>query len=365
MIIIITIVIATNNINAQDIRQENYGKKSIIYNLISPSPETYIVEKAEDMAYGMGGEKHRTFLDSSSNVIAYSNVLDEDGVPIESEISSPTRVFGSTAAPITSGTTIADRDDIIYHDVQEGETISEIADLYGVTQNTILWENKIGVKDYIKPGQKLTILPTIGVSHQIKSGETIEKIAKKYEAVAEKIIEYNKLADASDIDTDQILIIPEGRIKPVVTVPIRTSNTGSLRDNFDYGGTAPTSATPNYGTKLQWPTTATRISQYYSWRHKAIDIDGNTGDPLYAAESGTVSTVGWGGGYGLRIIINHGGGMQTLYAHLSKAYVQSGQAVSRGQTIGLEGNTGWSTGSHLHFEVIVNGGKYNPLNYLR
>lgn len=116
---------------------------------------------------------------------------------------------------------------------------------------------------------------------------------------------------------------------------------------------------------MNWPAGVRKITQYFSWRHTGLDIAGPLGTPIYAADSGTVEIEGWGSGYGNQIVINHGGGKKTRYAHLSKFYVEKGEAVTKGQAIAAMGSTGWSTGSHLHFEVIINGTKYNPLNYIK
>lgn len=118
---------------------------------------------------------------------------------------------------------------------------------------------------------------------------------------------------------------------------------------------------------LGWPLNS-HINSYYGYRwggfHTGIDLAGDTGDPYVAAASGTVVSAGWAGGYGNCIIIDHGNGIMTRYAHSSKLLVSAGQSVSKGQTIGLVGATGNATGSHLHFEVIINGDTANPLNYL-
>ena len=267
----------------------------------------------------------------------------------------------SSAALVKPGlasTTIGDRprEKVVYYTVEPGDTVSTIAEKFNVSTNTLLWENKLGPRDYIKPGDKLTILPMSGVSHQVKKGDTIEKIATKYGADADTILEYNKLADASAIEVDQIIIIPGGTM-PAPPKPKWQPTTSGL-------AFIPPSAQASSGTKLQWPTTSHKINQYYKWRHLAIDIDGNYSSPVYAAESGRVEAVGWGRGYGNRVIINHGDGLKTLYAHESKIFVRVGDSVQRGQTIGMIGCTGWCTGPHVHFEVSVNGRKVNPLNYL-
>ena len=118
--------------------------------------------------------------------------------------------------------------------------------------------------------------------------------------------------------------------------------------------------------KLNWPTTSKRITQYFlGWRHSGLDIGVKVGQPVYAANDGVVITSGWNsGGYGYYVIIDHGNGFHTLYAHNSKNYVTKGERVKKGDVISASGSTGRSTGPHLHFEVRVNGNKVNPLDYL-
>lgn len=116
-----------------------------------------------------------------------------------------------------------------------------------------------------------------------------------------------------------------------------------------------------------WPTTATRISSGYGARrgHTGVDIDGEYGDPVWAAKSGTVESAGYNGTYGLDVVINHGDGLKTRYAHLQSICVSAGDEIEIGEQLGEEGSTGKSTGSHLHFEVIVNGDQVNPMNYVK
>lgn len=131
-----------------------------------------------------------------------------------------------------------------------------------------------------------------------------------------------------------------------------------------------TKVVPSRGSgSLVWPTVGGYISSYQGPRwgkyHKGIDIARPSNRSILAADNGTVSFVGWDGGYGNKVIINHNNGIKTLYAHLSSIDVRVGQTVAKGQKIGVMGSTGNSTGIHLHFEVYQNGQLKNPMDYLK
>lgn len=132
--------------------------------------------------------------------------------------------------------------------------------------------------------------------------------------------------------------------------------------------TAARSTTYMSDSGMIWPTTATRVSSYYGERgggHSGLDIDGDFGDPVWAAKSGTVTSAGYNGSYGNDVVIDHGGNVKTRYSHLQTISVEAGDTVEIGQQIGTEGSTGNSTGSHLHFEVIISGDTVNPLTYIK
>ncbi len=253
------------------------------------------------------------------------------------------------------------RTETVEYKVQPGDTISTIAQEFEVSVSTILWENNKTAYSIIRPGETLRILPVSGVSHEVAKGENIGSIAKKYDVEENVVMETNELKPGDTLKVGQVLLIPGGR---KVTEPqyTTTSYTGfsAIRDIV----TSP-SATPVSGNKMNWPTVGSRITQYYSWRHTAVDIANKVGTPIYAADAGTIEVAGWGTGYGNQIVIDHGGGKKTRYAHLSKFYVEKGDTVTKGQTIAAMGSTGWSTGPHVHFEVIINGVKQNPLNYIK
>jgi murein DD-endopeptidase MepM/ murein hydrolase activator NlpD len=252
----------------------------------------------------------------------------------------------------------AERTGIVTYIVKIGENINTIARDFGITTNTIIWANNLSSSGKVQIGQTLKILPTSGVLHQVVAGETLDRIAAKYKISKEKIIEMNGLGDGALVVKGEKLIIPGG--KKIVTSVATTSKVPGQSSTSKPSGVSPS------GSTMQWPTVGYRITQYYSWRHTGLDIGNKVGTPLYAAEDGVVEVSGWNsGGYGYMVLIRHASGVKTRYAHASKLYVSSGQTVKRGEVIALMGSTGRSTGPHIHFEVIINGTRVNPLNYIR
>lgn len=253
------------------------------------------------------------------------------------------------------------RQEIVYYEVNPGDTVSTIAIQYGISVNSILWENNLSAYSLLRPGNKLAILPMSGIRHEAAAGDTLEKIAGKYGIDKENIIEANEKVNFAALPIGEKILIPGGKKTSYANYePQSVSGFSALKDLVK-----PRAAKPAAGNKMAWPTVGYRITQYYSWRHHAVDIANKIGTPIYAADAGVIEYVGWGRGYGSQIVIDHGGGKKTRYAHLSKFYARKGQSVNKGEAIGAMGSTGWSTGPHLHFEVIIGGGKYNPLNYIR
>lgn len=281
------------------------------------------------------------------------------------EAPSPSSVLSASTDQYTA-TEIANkdyRDKVIDYTVEEGDTIGTVAQKFGVSEDTIRWENDLGGKDVIKVGQTLKVLPVTGVSHTVKKGDTVYSIAKKYDVDAQQIVNYPFNAFVNDetfeLAIGQNLMVPEG----VVAAPASA---------FSPLAQAPRTRqiTPNAGTvtasgQFIWPASGS-ITTNFVWYHKGIDIANRAAPNILAADSGTVVVAGWpdNWGYGNRVIIDHGNGTRTLYAHLSAIYVVPGQTVARGAAIGRMGTTGRSTGIHLHFEVIRNGVHINPLSVL-
>ncbi|MFA5154838.1 MAG: M23 family metallopeptidase [Patescibacteria group bacterium] len=257
----------------------------------------------------------------------------------------------------------AQRTEIIYYTVQNGDTASSIANRFNITVNTILWANNLGAYSLIRPGDRLTILPYSGVLYTVKSGDTLSRIAAKYGIDADDILSRNDLA--AGLQIGQKIVLPGARKISEATPAVRTSSSRSgLSVISNLLKTPPAKST---GGSMVWPTPGHRITQYFSWRHTGIDIADKVGTPIYAADAGVVEIArgGWNGGYGNTIVINHGGGKKTRYGHASKLFVKVGDEVKKGENIAAMGSTGRSSGSHLHFEILINGARYNPLNYVR
>ena len=268
---------------------------------------------------------------------------------------------------------------VVTYTVETGNSLFSIADEFDIKPETILWGNFDTLQDnphLIKPGQILNILPTNGTYYQYHEGEDLNAIASQFGVDAQDIIDYpgNPIDLAAlysgkpAIADGTWLIIPGGHRALVDWSPptITRSNPASARYyGAGYCGTIYTGAVGN-GTFV-WPTTEHFISGYnYSPPvHPAIDIGGSLGNAIFATDNGVVVYAGWSDyGYGNLIVIDHGNGWQSAYAHLSGVGVGCGQSVYQGYLIGALGSTGNSSGPHLHFELSLNGAKLNPLDFL-
>lgn len=244
--------------------------------------------------------------------------------------------------------------------VREGDSLSAIADMFGVSMNTILWANNLANKSAVHPGMTLIILPVSGVRHTVASGDTLASLAKKYGSDAEEIASYNGMSSVDDLVKGATVIIPGGELaaapaKTTTKAKTTATATSKIKQGGSMGAVNATGNTSDgsFSSSFANPAPAGRLSQgIHGWN--GVDIAAPQGSPIYAAAGGTVivSRVGgWNGGYGNYVVIDHGNGVQTLYAHMSTDAVSVGETVSRGQNIGTVGNTGQATGYHLHFEV--------------
>lgn len=241
---------------------------------------------------------------------------------------------------------------ITVYTVKAGDTISTIAEEFKVSVNTIRWANELNGKSIINIGDKLTILPVTGIQYKVKSGDTISGIAKKFHADQMEIINFNDLENGQAIKAGMTLIIPDA--EPIAPAPKKAvkKETTKKTASADRNDEKPIKATASGYYII--PIVDGRITQGVHG-YNGIDIGAPIGTPVLASAPGEVIIVkgknAWNGGYGNYIVIKHENGTQTLYAHLDKNLVSVGDRVSQGEKIGLSGNTGRSTGPHLHYEV--------------
>jgi murein DD-endopeptidase MepM/ murein hydrolase activator NlpD len=358
VVVLITFAVAANSVFARETKVEEFGSRTLLSTFFQdggveadtveyalPAPQ---VELSALTREGTVDRYHRTDVDADTNQRAYLAIVRQE---------TNGEVVAKAASPVTDAAGTP-RSSIVEYSVQGGETLGLIAERYGISANTLRWANGLDDRALIKPGQILKVPPTSGVLHTVASGDTIEKIAQKYHTDATGILDYNRLANASAIDVGSQLVIPGGKIDPPKAPIVPRVPSSSGNDS----GPRPANAR-NVGTGLFWPTPSHRINQGYSYRHGGIDIDSDR-SPIYASAAGRVVRTNWGRGYGNNIIIDHGNGLTTLYAHLSKSFVGVGESIEKGETIGISGCTGWCTGDHLHFEVWISGQRTNPFNYL-
>ena len=227
--------------------------------------------------------------------------------------------------------------------VRKGDTVSSIAKMFGVSANTIIWANDLTRTSVLQNGQTLVILPVSGITYIVKNGDTVKGIVLKYKANLNEVLQYNDITVSSVLKIGQAIIIPDVELTP----SIPTKYVFKYNPPHDTNG-------PDFPGYYMRPITGGVETQGLHG-YNAVDLADRTGTPIYAAAPGTVIVSmfngKWNGGYGNFIIISHPNNTQTLYGHLSKNVVHSGETVDRGQEIGLMGATGEATGPHLHFEI--------------
>lgn len=273
------------------------------------------------------------------------------------------------------------RQDVTTYTVQDGDTVFGIAEKFGLEPQTILWGNYNVLLDdphSLKPGQELNILPVDGVYWEWLGGITFGSWAEFYGVTPADIIEFpgnhldpNTVGDYNNanVKPGTWLIIPGGKREFVswsAPLGVTRENPASARV-LGAGACEPVSGgAVGYGYFV-YPTNNHYLSGFdYSPKanHLGIDLAGNTGEAVYASDAGVIVYAGWNDyGYGNMIMVDHGNGFQTLYAHLSALNAGCGQSVGQGEVIGAIGSTGRSSGAHLHFELMA-GSKVNPWDYL-
>lgn len=279
----------------------------------------------------------------------------------EENTETPSSVLNEQTATsdvsIETKESVKPRDKVVSYYVAKGDTLSEIAEAYGVSSDSVKWLNDLRGDD-LKIGQEVLIPPVSGVIHKVKSGETVYSIAKLYKVDAQKIVNWPYTNFSNDetfaLIAGQSIVVPDG-VPPEEAAPVYVAQKP-----------APAYTGPVAAGKFAWPMRG-GISQYPVWYHMAVDVTDPVGTPIVAAKSGKVilvQTLTWG--YGKHVIVDHGDGFSSLYGHMSGFNVSVGQTVTGGATvIGWVGMTGRTTGPHLHFEIRKNGVTINPLGYLQ
>ncbi|MGB4572376.1 MAG: peptidoglycan DD-metalloendopeptidase family protein [Rectinemataceae bacterium] len=232
--------------------------------------------------------------------------------------------------------------------VRSGDSIASVAKRFGIRQDTVISLNNLKTAASFKVGLNLRIPNMDGVSHTVRRGDTLGGVARSYG------IDVTKIADANDLGSD-VLVAGKSLFIPGAKLSAST-------------------LTSFYGQKIIWPARGP-ISSPFGYRsnpfsgartfHSAIDIVVNRGTPVKAAMNGKVADAGYNSVFGKYVILSHSEGYQTLYGHLDDVYVKSGQQVTQSTTIGKSGNTGQSTGPHLHFSLFRNGQALDPRKYIK
>jgi len=272
------------------------------------------------------------------------------------------------------------RVDLINYEVQAGDNVFGIADLFGIRPESILWGNFSVLNDnpnFLEPDQILQIMPTDGVLHDYKAGESLSSIAEFYNTTIAAIVEWpgNRL-DPYEIDLADpgiadgtALIVPGGsRLLRDWGPPAISRDNPAVASYYGPGSCGAIVEGAIGNGSFVWPSVATNLSgfDYTPPIHNGIDVAGAVGNAIFAVDGGVVVYAGWStGGYGNLLVIDHGTGWQSAYAHLSTIAVGCGTNISQGEVVAAVGNSGNSSGPHLHFELLsFIYGKVNPWNYL-
>jgi len=240
----------------------------------------------------------------------------------------------------------------IKYNVEEGDTVNSIAVKFGLDADSVIASNDIDDPNALGIGEELLVPPVSGLLHRVASGDVLNELALIYGVTPQVVVEYNGITDADTLRIDDLLVIPGGKVQMA-----RANSTG----RGGRSAPAPTQASGSF----RWPASGV-ITQYFGEAgHSGLDVAAGMGSPIYAADAGVVIAAHkLSYGYGWYLMVDHENGYRSLYAHLSAFYVDHGERVSKGETIGAMGSTGLSTGPHIHFELYRSGALVNPLNYL-
>jgi murein DD-endopeptidase MepM/ murein hydrolase activator NlpD len=246
---------------------------------------------------------------------------------------------------------------VIIYTVKASDTAESIASTYEIKLSTILESNQLTSGSALTEGQSLVFPSIDGIAYKIQGGETLWDLSNLYKMSVDDILLVNKLENPDKLKLNQYIIIPNA--EKALKLPVQTSSQNSTTQK------SKGSVTLSRGI---WPASGSISSKFgrrWGRQHEGIDIAASTGTNVYAFMNGKVTFSGTQGGYGKLVIIDHGNGIKSYYGHNSKLLAKVGQTVSKGTHIAEVGNTGNSTGPHLHFEIRKNGTPVNPYTYLK
>ncbi len=364
---------------------------------VTPLPDEIVRSgtSVQEEVAGLAVQEPLVGSSSSTNLQFLPPIRELHGVPAaqvtstaETRVQSLNRALQTTPTPAPTATPTAvprqltcERSNsaaYCIYTVRDGDTLSSIAADFGLkSAHMPSWEllvasNKpdiVSADDFLQPGQKLRVPTRNGIVHTVILDETVGDLAEMFDVTSAEIIAANNLADGNLLATGSTLIIPDPKqlVQPKTEAELATP--GQPDQPSSPGAPAPT-ATPEPPKGFIWPLNTTiRITSYFGPSHPlGIDfgLSHAPGTLVMAVMPGKVTFAGGDAccSYGYYVIVDHGNGLKTLYAHLRSISVSVGQTVSQGQTLGPSGTTGYSTGVHLHFEVHKNGVRVNPLQYL-
>lgn len=289
----------------------------------------------------------------SGSRLVVSKEVDEDYLKTTTDI-IPEKNTALTTLPENR-----QRTEYIIYKVEAGDSLYGIGSKFKVSTDALKYVNNLYDYSTLRIGQEIAIPPVSGLIHKVEAGDTLASIALKYSVPSQAIADFNYLLEPSKLALGTELVIPEAKIPMPVVVDlpyISATVTQGVNDS---------NAKKGWCT---WPTSSQIITQRYFWYHTAVDIGwywNSSMPPIYACAPGVVVRSGWDPfGLGLRVIIDHDNGYQTVYGHMSRLDVSNGERVKRGDVIGLLGSTGNSTGPHLHFMIKYQGSPQDPLKYI-
>jgi murein DD-endopeptidase MepM/ murein hydrolase activator NlpD len=290
--------------------------------------------------------------------------------PVQSPTPDNTAMLAASVPPIVA-TPEPPKPSFIVYTVQEGDTVGSVASRFGIASTSILWNNlDLENADQLSLGQQIRVPNSDGIVYEVRLGDTLTDIAGYFGANVQDILDFpaNNLKNVDDIVENQTVFIPNGTMPAPAQPDPAVTEVEPATPDIEPTDPPPATDRPSSASGFIWPVTGP-VSSYFSSSHPlGIDVDQfhSPGAPVYASASGTITFAGGTSccSYGLYIVINHGNGLETAYAHLGSFAVSQGEYVEQGQVIGYVGLTGYTTGYHLHFEVHLNGQIVNPLNYL-